>query len=461
MSGKRPSSPGLIPNPFIKKRNLEWTLTPPHAALPTAPLLPVDPSPSPSPTNGSPPTTAATESGSAEIDNHLTHFTTHLASHIVPSSRPPALPIPSYASLYTAAAGNAHGAHFVIHQHDHPIAGNHYDLRLQINETSSASWAIMYGLPGDPNSIRLNRNATETRVHCLWNHLIETASSATGSLLIWDTGTYTILPRKSKHAPSSDPSSPASSPPPSPGPHPAATPPPKTPQDLLHAAFQNRKIRIRLHGSRLPDPYVLNLRLTKSEDAAGRTKGAGTRTTRRRRARKSELQPQLETSDDEDDDEAVGDNAEDVPSGTDEPAHGEDLSLMERDIREIEDEHVRRTNSYLGAKNTIGSVHQRRWYLSLDRRACGFVQSRTKGRSRWKLEQGPGSNSHDGDMPILSTSNCTDDTSIDHGRLHFPFYVRGTDHERSVVTGRRGVDILENEGVNNFTPRKGWAPVLS
>jgi hypothetical protein len=26
----------------------------------------------------------------------------------------------------------------------------------------------MYGLPGDPNSKRLNRNATETRIHCLW-----------------------------------------------------------------------------------------------------------------------------------------------------------------------------------------------------------------------------------------------------------------------------------------------------
>jgi tRNA G46 methylase TrmB len=26
----------------------------------------------------------------------------------------------------------------------------------------------MYGLPGDPNSRRLNRNATETRVHNLW-----------------------------------------------------------------------------------------------------------------------------------------------------------------------------------------------------------------------------------------------------------------------------------------------------
>ena len=60
------------------------------------------------------------------------------------------------------------GRHFVIHQHDHPVAGVHYDLRLQINETSSISWAIMYGLPGNCNSRRLNRNATETRVHNIW-----------------------------------------------------------------------------------------------------------------------------------------------------------------------------------------------------------------------------------------------------------------------------------------------------
>lgn len=63
---------------------------------------------------------------------------------------------------------NPHGHHFVVHQHDHPIAGLHYDLRLQISESSSISFAIMYGLPGNPNSKRLNRNATETRVHNLW-----------------------------------------------------------------------------------------------------------------------------------------------------------------------------------------------------------------------------------------------------------------------------------------------------
>jgi len=50
----------------------------------------------------------------------------------------------------------------------HPVAGVHYDLRLQISQTSSVSWACMYGLPGNPNSRRLNRNATETRVHNVW-----------------------------------------------------------------------------------------------------------------------------------------------------------------------------------------------------------------------------------------------------------------------------------------------------
>ena len=48
------------------------------------------------------------------------------------------------------------------------VIGVHYDLRLQISESSSISFAIMYGLPGNPNSRRLNRNATETRVHNLW-----------------------------------------------------------------------------------------------------------------------------------------------------------------------------------------------------------------------------------------------------------------------------------------------------
>ncbi|KAF5978085.1 abc1 containing protein [Fusarium coicis] len=390
MVEKRQPSPGFISNPFIKRRNLEWTLdTQSPSQLPT---------------------TADIESGSATVEDHLSHFKAHLSRHI---SSPSPLSTSSYSSLYTENFGSSAGAHFVIHQHDHPIAGTHYDLRLQINETSSVSWAIMYGLPGDPQGTRLNRNATETRIHCLWNHLIETASASTGSLLIRDSGTYSILPRQSKHAPTTDPSSPASSPGPSSAP---------TQQALLHAAFQNRKIRIRLHGSRLPDPYVLSIRLTRSEDVAG----------------KVETQP--ETSDED----SEGDASEDVPPNTDAGTNADDHSAMERELRELEDEEARRTNAYTGASNTIGSVHQRRWYLSLDRPACGFVEEIIKNRSVWKVRDG------------TETKNKQND----NGRLSYPFYVRGPDHERSVLTGRLGADVLRDEGVDKFIQRKGWKPVL-
>ncbi|KAJ4137521.1 hypothetical protein NW768_003108 [Fusarium equiseti] len=407
MTGKRPPSPGLIPNPFIKKRNLEWTLD--------------------SSSSIQPPKTADIESGSATVDDHLTHFKNHLSKHII---SPTSLSISDYASLYTANAGSQQGAHFVIHQHDHPVAGTHYDLRLQINETSSASWAIMYGLPGGPNSTRLNRNATETRIHCLWNHLIETASNSTGSLLIWDTGTYSILPRNSKHSPSQDPESQTDSP---------VSSPASTPQALLHEAFQNRKIRICLRGSHLPDPYVLNLRLTKSEDVAGRARSGRTPHKRRRRGVQAQTQP--ETSEEDDGDE----ESEDVPTNADAGVNTENLSAMEREIRELEGEEVRRTNSYPGASNTIGSVYQRRWYLSLDRQACGFVEERTKGRSFWTR----------GDSAKI------EDKEAQNGRLTYPFYVRGSDYERSAVTGRRGADILKDEGVDRFVQRKGWRPVLN
>lgn len=177
---KRPASPRLIPNPFIKRKNLQWTLDAPSSSSPDLPPLDgaasagvlADQNPYPSSATPEPrPTAAAVESGAAVVDDHLAHFSEHLAQFV---TRPvgedcvPRLSIDEYAALYTTNAGSKQGAHFVIHQHDHPIAGTHYDLRLQINETSSVSWAIMYGLPGDPNSIRLNRNATETRIHSLW-----------------------------------------------------------------------------------------------------------------------------------------------------------------------------------------------------------------------------------------------------------------------------------------------------
>jgi hypothetical protein len=137
---------------------------------------------------------SALEAGQASTNNHLQTISAHLRKYAPnpphaqtttpqhstesnpctnpspnpsPNSSLPILPLDAWSTLYTSNAHPA-GNHFVIHQHDHPIAGPHYDLRLQISASSSVSWAIMYGLPGDPNSKRANRNATETRVHCLW-----------------------------------------------------------------------------------------------------------------------------------------------------------------------------------------------------------------------------------------------------------------------------------------------------
>ena len=114
-------------------------------------------------------------------------------------------------------------------------------------------------------------------------------------------------------------------------------------------------------------------------------------------------------------------------------------SPTERELLELEDHQVRSTNAYPGATNSIGSIHQRRWYLSIDRAASGFIKP--MGKTQWELrEDGEGGGGE---------------------RLKWPFYVRGADDERSVVTGRKGNDILQDEGVKGFTQRKGWKPVLN
>ncbi|KAI0137562.1 DNA polymerase ligase-domain-containing protein [Hypoxylon sp. NC0597] len=455
MATKRAPSPELVGNPFIKKRNLEWNLE-----LSGSTRDSDEGSSSDAPPNQSPetieerPRAQSIEAGKAKVEDHLGYFS-ELVKKATLSPFPPGMPrlsIEGYRRLYESNSGSPKGAHFIVHQHDHPIAGTHYDLRLQINETSSASWAIMYGLPGDPNSQRLNRNATETRIHCLWNHLIETASDSTGSLLIWDTGTYTILPsgegkRRADSNSQSEDEDPSSG---------------LTEQEKLRRAFQARKIRIRLNGTRLPHNYVLNLRLTKNEDIAGRAKSARTPTRRRRRGgtgrgrvatrrrgktadpvTSSGSDSEAKSGDDDDDSEIVNAPAEEAD-------HQEAVSAMEREIRELEDEQVRRANAYVGATNSIGSVHQRRWYLSLDREACGFVRRRRAGRVVWERES-------------EARSSETEEGNGDAGdhRLTFPFYVRGAEVERSVVTGRTGAEVLRDEGVEGFVRRKGWRPVLN
>ncbi|KAI1131253.1 DNA polymerase ligase-domain-containing protein [Nemania abortiva] len=479
MASKRSRSPRLVPNPFIKKRNLEWSID--------ITGLPHDAASSSSSDNDSDKeqeqaTTSAIEAGKASIENHLDYFRVLLAKSTLSPfpSDTPRLSIDGYHKLYEANAGSPQGAHFIIHQHDHPIAGTHYDLRLQINETSSASWAIMYGLPGDPNSFRLNRNATETRIHCLWNHLIETGSHATGSILIWDTGTYTVLPAQSKHSQDDSQSSTNED----------DDLPQLTEQQKLHQAFAARKIRLQLHGTRLPSTYVLNLRLTREEDAVGRARSTRVPKTRRRRGAPSSVSGRITrssakgkkvaepaTSSDSEPDPMpspsrasatgqgegtinVGQDDTDIVYAPVEEAKegGKGISATERELRELEDEEVRKTNAYPGATNSIGSVHQRRWYVSLDREASGFVKRRKEGRTVWEgtdLHSNATAGSH---QEAEGTKENEKETTTP--RLAFPFYVRGVEHERSVVTGRLGSDVLKDEGVVGYIGRKGWQAIL-
>ncbi|OAA61529.1 ABC1 domain containing protein [Cordyceps fumosorosea ARSEF 2679] len=269
--------------------------------------------------------------------------------------------------------------------------------------------------------------------------------------MIWDTGTYSILPRRSKYAPALDPDSGESADETTVESSPAATQ-----QSLLHAAFQTRKIKIRLHGTKLPDPYVIYIRLTKGEDAAGRAKASGTKKSRRRRRRgvKPAEANEPETSSDEVDQRQGSDV--DVVRATNSQLAQEDaaaMSALEKELRELEDDEVRRTNAYKGATNSIGSVHQRKWYLSLERDLSGFLPTKSTKSGSSRVIWQPKTGVADG-TGQLGEANA-------RPRLSYPFYVRGREFEQSVVTGRLGADILRDERVDGVVPRMGWKPVIN
>ena len=166
---KRAHSPDIVENPFIKQQNRSWRVQPPSSlreeiSPPPARKVKADDKTD----EDAQATTAAVEAGTVHVDDHVAFWGTKLSTLTRPSR--PGAPQLSHDEWLDIYQRNQHenGHHFVVHQHDHPVAGTHYDLRLQCNATSSISFAIMYGLPGDPNSRHLNRNATETRVHNLW-----------------------------------------------------------------------------------------------------------------------------------------------------------------------------------------------------------------------------------------------------------------------------------------------------
>ncbi|KAH7078901.1 DNA polymerase ligase-domain-containing protein [Paraphoma chrysanthemicola] len=365
------------------------------------------------------PTLAAVEAGKAKIDDHLAYFKNHLSKASRETTEGVArLSIDEFAALYH---NNQHqyGHHFVIHQHNHPKAGVHYDLRLQFSESSSMSFAVPKGLPGNPDSRSIGRMAIETRVHNYWNHLIESASDKTGSLLIWDTGTYEVLPRKhekrnKKGMPSPQTTDEEDSES-DPGDEDARTAI-RTPSDEKHEneklveAFKSRYIRLRLHGTRLPHGYTIILRLPSNEIIKRPT-------ARRKRRQKPSVTRQRSSVDSDNDsiDEVIQEEEvnDDLDTDTD------------------EDTQTRATNAYPGSTNDIGSVHQRHWFMQLDRHNSGFVLDRADGgKGRWI--QGK------------------------DGNGFAAFLVRGRDHERSVVTGRLARDVESDEGVEGFVGRGGW-----
>jgi hypothetical protein len=370
------------------------------------------------------PTLAAVEAGKARVDDHLAYFGNRLAkaSHQT-APHIARLSIKDFSALYH---NNQHerGNHFVVHQHNHPRAGVHYDLRLQFSQSSSMSFALPKGLPGDPNSRSIGRLAIETRVHNYWNHLIESASNKTGSLLIWDTGTYEVLPRKKigrgnkgmttpqttdDERDSSDSSSDCKF-----EVHKSKAEDGENENDKLIAAFQTRYIRLRLHGTRLPKGYTVVLRLPTNEIIK--------RPTARRKSRQKHTTQQSGYQSDPD-------ATDDVPIQDSAGVAEEDL-----DTDTDEDAQTRATNAYPGSTNDIGSIHQRHWFLQLDRQNSGFELDRSgDGKGEWV--RGP------------------------NGGGFEPFLVRGRDHETSVVTGRLARDVERDEGVEGYVGRGGWVGI--
>lgn len=110
---------------------------------------------------------------------------------------------------------------------------------------------------------------------------------------------------------------------------------------------------------------------------------------------------------------------------------------------------IQKNNAYPGSTNTIGSIHQRRWYLSMDRANSGFEPRNTSN--------GTGASLSTSKKRLWVRSHSTENTM----RGFDSFHVRGPDVERSIVTGRSGKDVLEDEKVEGFVPRQGWRPVLN
>lgn len=256
----------------------------------------------------------------------------------------------------------------------------------------------------------------------------------------------------------------------------------------LHKAFKQGKIRLRLHGARLPPGYTISLRLDQDNyhiDQPGPPKRRRIRSERQRIHTKT-----LQTSSSEVENNTSssssahspvlskrhlrsvcrtasppvksGQKSAPAPSpGADgetgekpsfrtsnsqerlhthpKAAYSPKYTTTDHPVSESESETIRRKNAYPGATNDISSIHQRRWYLTLDRANSGFAPQSDKvtGRKLWVRQW-----RDDGERSGFEK-----------------FYVLGRDSETSVLTGRLATEVLKDEGVEGFRPRRSWRAV--
>lgn len=188
--------------------------------------------------------------------------------------------------------------------------------------------------------------------------------------------------------------------------------------ERLFAAFQQRHIRLRLHGTKLPSNYTVSLRLPSNND-----RSAQPRRPKRKRRRVDPSKASRSAAEPKTDGESGSEvPMTAIPETETTRQDGDAAALASEDE---EDATIRTNNAYTGATNSIGSVHQRHWFLTLDRRNSGFRKTPSGWEGPWE-----------------------------------PFYVRGRDVERSIITGRGADEVMADEGVSKFVGRKMWRPIL-
>lgn len=89
--------------------------------------------------------------------------------------------------------------------------------------------------------------------------------------------------------------------------------------------------------------------------------------------------------------------------------------------------------------------------MNLKRAASGFVPHLKNGKVVWRASaEDVGAEANAGANRSDIRKNLENPVQLQ--RLLHPFYVRGVEHERSMVTGRRGQYALRNEGCSGVHP---------